>query len=110
MAIKIKFLTESERFFTAYDYAPTTAIKIDVRNHEVREFALTTEQTAEIRRILQGALLALAFDDNSYTSIRQVAYMAECVATFSKELHDLNQYDTVFCPCYKMISDLQVKE
>ncbi len=104
MSIKIKHLNDGERYVVAKKYVPT---KARVGGEEVR---LDDLAQSEIRRILQGALLALAWDDNDYTSIRQVAYMAECVASFNKELSGINQYDAVFCPCSQMIRDLQVKE
>ena len=104
MSIKIKHLNDSERFFTAKKYVPETII------YGGQTLELDPWQKGEIHRILQGALLALAWDDNCYTSIRQVAYMAECIASFNKELSDINNYDAVFCPCSQMIRDLQVKE
>ena len=64
-------------------------------------------QRKAITEILQGCLLALAFTDNDYTNIRQVAYMAECVATYNPKLEGLNHYDVVFCPAVHMITDLK---
>ena len=106
MSIKIRRLNDDQRYEVARDFTPNEGRISGTGEHVV----LSRLQKKRITEILQGCLLALAFTDNRYDRLEQVAYMAECIATFNPSLEKLNTYDTVFCPAMDMIRTLEEKE
>lgn len=98
MSVRIEHLNDLGRKTMAEHYALKAGFKE------------TSAQYRALSRILQGALLALAFDDNDYTNMRQVCYMAECLATFMPEFKGRNTYTAVFVPCMQLLKELSVDD
>ena len=103
MSIVIRRLNDQQRLEVARNFTPSVG-RIHGSGDNV---TLTKAQRDAITESLQGCLLALAFTDNRYDYPAQVAYMAECIATFHPKLKELNTYDTVYCPVIEMIKAVE---
>ena len=108
--MKIQHLTDKQRYETADAFLP---LAIEVRSTEktIPESRKPTKRERDaIRGYLRGALLTLGFDDNEYTSMRQVAYAMECAASYNPALENINTYTAVFCPIMRMLDTVRIRE